>query len=466
MGKIAFWGEILKKSTERRAEREGDWKQDYPGNLPLEFKENGTLLGRLFDWTVDKINNFIGQDPDSKVLIEVLDIYGFESFKTSSFEQFCINLAKEKLQQHFNQHVFKMEQEEYTKEEIDWSYIDYVDNQDILDLIEKKPGGIIALLDETCIFFPRSTHETFSQKLYQTFKSHKRFSKPKLSPTDFTIYHYAGDVTYQTEHFLDKNKDYVVAEHQSLLSASRYSLVADLFPPLPGESSKTLKFSSIGSRFKQQLQSLLETLSATEPHYVRCVKPNNPFKPSIFENNNVLQQLRYGGALKVIRISCAGYPTRRMFVEFIARFGILAPNVLEGSCDEVTASKRILEEVDLKGDQIGKAKVFLIAGQTTELDARRNEVLGRSVSIIQRKVRSYLTRVPLTIVPEPTQAQCHDIDREVSQFIAELDHGLSSVATSPQAYSLALNPTIKLPHDEPTTWLGTVSATVFEYPFF
>ncbi|CBI38633.3 unnamed protein product, partial [Vitis vinifera] len=92
----------------------------------------------LFDWTVDKINNFIGQDSDSKVLIEVLDIYGFESFKTSSFEQFCINLAKEKLQQHFNQRVFKMEQEEYTKEEIDWSYIDYVDNQDILDLIEKE----------------------------------------------------------------------------------------------------------------------------------------------------------------------------------------------------------------------------------------------------------------------------------------------------------------------------------------
>uniref|UniRef100_F6HFW3 Myosin motor domain-containing protein n=1 Tax=Vitis vinifera TaxID=29760 RepID=F6HFW3_VITVI len=227
----------------------------------------------LFDWTVDKINNFIGQDPDSKVLIEVLDIYGFESFKTSSFEQFCINLAKEKLQQHFNQHVFKMEQEEYTKEEVDWSYIDY-----ILDLIEKKPGDIIALLDEACIFS----------------------SKPKLSPTDFTIYHYAGDVTYQTEHFLDKNKYYVVAEDQSLLSASRCSLVADLFPPLPEESSK---FSSIGSRLKQQLQSLLETLNATEPHSVCYVKPNSPFKPSIFENNNVLQQPRCGGALKVIRIS-------------------------------------------------------------------------------------------------------------------------------------------------------------------
>ncbi|KAK3193407.1 hypothetical protein Dsin_024717 [Dipteronia sinensis] len=349
------------------------------------------VYSRLFDWLVDKINNSIGQDPDSKSLIGVLDIYGFESFKTNSFEQFCINLTNEKLQQHFNQHVFKMEQEEYTKEEINWSYIEFVDNQDILDLIEKKPGGIIALLDEACMF-PRSTHETFAQKLYQTFKNHKRFSKPKLARSDFTICHYAGDVTYQTELFLDKNKDYVVAEHQSLLSASKCSFVSSLFAPLAEESSKTSKFSSIGARFKQQLQALLETLSSTEPHYIRCVKPNNLLKPAIFENTNVLQQLRCGGVMEAIRISCAGYPTRKLFDEFVDRFGILAPEVLVGSPDEVTACKRLLEKVGLEGYQIGKTKVFLRAGQMAELDACRSEVLGRSASIIQRKVRSYLAR--------------------------------------------------------------------------
>ncbi|KAJ7977136.1 Myosin [Quillaja saponaria] len=349
------------------------------------------VYSRLFDWLVDKINNSIGQDPESKYLIGVLDIYGFESFKTNSFEQFCINLTNEKLQQHFNQHVFKMEQEEYTKEEIDWSYIDFVDNKDILDLIEKKPGGIIALLDEACMF-PRSTHETFVQKLYQTFKNHKRFTKPKLSRSDFTICHYAGDVTYQTELFLDKNKDYVVAEHQALLNASKCSFVSGLFPILPEESSKTSKFSSIGSRFKQQLQALLETLSATEPHYIRCVKPNNILKPAIFEHKNVLQQLKCGGVMEAIRISCAGYPTRKPFEEFVNRFGLLAPEVLDGSSDEVTACKRLLEKVGLVGYQIGKTKVFLRAGQMAELDARRSEVLGRSASIIQRKVRSYLAR--------------------------------------------------------------------------
>ncbi|ONK70922.1 uncharacterized protein A4U43_C04F2900 [Asparagus officinalis] len=349
------------------------------------------VYSRLFDWLVNKINNSIGQDPDSKVLIGVLDIYGFESFKMNSFEQFCINLTNEKLQQHFNQHVFKMEQEEYTKEEINWSYIEFIDNQDILDLIEKKPGGIIALLDEACVL-PRSTHETFAQKLYQTFKNHSRFSKPKLARSDFTIRHYAGDVTYQTEQFLDKNKDYVVAEHQALLTASKCKFVSSLFPPPSEDSSKSSKFSSIGSRFKQQLQSLLETLSATEPHYIRCVKPNNILKPAIFENSNVLQQLRCGGVMEAIRISCAGYPTRRTFDEFIDRFSILLPEVLDGSCDEVTATKKLLEKVQLSGYQIGKTKVFLRAGQMAELDALRSKVLGRSAIKIQRKVRSYLAR--------------------------------------------------------------------------
>ncbi|XP_044471715.1 myosin-17-like [Mangifera indica] len=350
-----------------------------------------TVYSRLFDWLVDKINSSIGQDPNSKSLIGVLDIYGFESFKFNSFEQFCINFTNEKLQQHFNQHVFKMEQEEYTKEEINWSYIEFVDNQDVLDLIEKKPGGIIALLDEACMF-PKSTHETFAQKLYQTFKNNKRFIKPKLSRTSFTISHYAGEVTYLADLFLDKNKDYIVAEHQVLLTISKCPFVAGLFPPLPEESSKSSKFSSIGSRFKLQLQSLMETLNSTEPHYIRCVKPNNVLKPAIFENANIIQQLRCGGVLEAIRISCAGYPTRRTFYEFLHRFGVLSPEVLEGNYDEKVACQKILDKRGLQGYQIGKTKVFLRAGQMAELDARRAEVLGNAARTIQRQIRTYIAR--------------------------------------------------------------------------
>ncbi|KAJ1400696.1 P-loop containing nucleoside triphosphate hydrolase [Sesbania bispinosa] len=367
-----------------------------------------TIYSRLFDWLVEKINISIGQDPNSKSIIGVLDIYGFESFKFNSFEQFCINFTNEKLQQHFNQHVFKMEQEEYTKEEIDWSYIEFVDNQDVLDLIEKKPGGIIALLDEACMF-PKSTHETFAQKLYQTFKNNKRFIKPKLSRTSFTISHYAGEVTYLADMFLDKNKDYVVAEHQDLLTASKCSFVAGLFPASPEESSKSSKFSSIGSRFKLQLQSLMETLNSTEPHYIRCVKPNNVLKPAIFENLNIIQQLRCGGVLEAIRISCAGYPTRRTFYEFLNRFGVLAPEVLDGNYDDKVACQMILDKMGMKGYQviqyslsldmlmmmhgrIGKTKVFLRAGQMAELDARRAEVLGNAARIIQRQTRTHIAR--------------------------------------------------------------------------
>uniref|UniRef100_M8BWI6 Myosin-J heavy chain n=1 Tax=Aegilops tauschii TaxID=37682 RepID=M8BWI6_AEGTA len=348
------------------------------------------VYSRLFDWLVNKINSSIGQDPDSKILIGVLDIYGFESFKTNSFEQFCINLTNEKLQQHFNQHVFKMEQEEYTKEEIDWSYIQFVDNQEILDLIEKKPGGIIALLDETCML-RNSTHETFAEKLYQKYKDNPHFSKPKFSRSDFTVHHYAGNVTYQTDLFLDKNIDYAVNEHQILLNASKCPFVSSLFPPVE-EAAKNTKFTSIGSSFKQQLQSLLETLSATEPHYIRCIKPNNVLKPAIFENSNVLQQLRCGGVLEAIRISCLGYPTRRTFYEFVNRFGILHPKALSKGNTEITSTKMILEKANLVGYQIGKTKVFLRAGQMAELDALRTEVLGLSAKKIQTKVRSFLCR--------------------------------------------------------------------------
>ncbi|WOL20658.1 Myosin-J heavy chain [Canna indica] len=354
-----------------------------------------TVYSRLFDWIVDKINSSIGQDPTAKYIIGVLDIYGFESFKINSFEQLCINLTNEKLQQHFNQHVFKMEQEEYTSEEINWSYVEFVDNHDVLDLIEKKPGGIIALLDEACMF-PKSTHETFAQKIYQTYKNHKRFSKPKLARTAFTINHYAGDVTYQADQFLDKNKDYVIAEHQALLYTSKCHFVANLFPPLAEETQKQSKFSSIGTRFKQQLQSLMEILSTTEPHYIRCVKPNTMLQPGIFENFNVLSQLRCGGVLEAIRISCAGYPTKRTFLEFVDRFGkILAPDFMNGS-DEKAVCAAICDRMGLKGYQIGKTKVFLRAGQMAELDARRTEVLSNAAKLIQRRIRTYLARKKFT----------------------------------------------------------------------
>ncbi|XP_074276435.1 myosin-15 isoform X2 [Silene latifolia] len=351
-----------------------------------------TVYSRLFDWLVEKINKSVGQDPTSRVQIGLLDIYGFECFKHNSFEQFCINFANEKLQQHFNEHVFKMEQEEYNKEEINWSYIEFVDNQDVLDLIEKKPIGIIALLDEACMF-PKSTHETFANKLFQNFPSHPRLERAKFSQTDFGLSHYAGKVNYQTEYFLDKNRDYVVVEHCNVLSSSKCPLIADLFPSISEETSRSsYKFSSVSSRFKQQLQALMETLNCTEPHYVRCIKPNSVNRPHIFENRSILHQLRCGGVLEAIRISLAGYPTRRTYAEFADRFGIIVPDVMDGSVDEKTITLKILQKLKLENFQLGKTKVFLRAGQIGVLDARRTEVLDSAARLVQGRLKTYIAR--------------------------------------------------------------------------
>ncbi|MFS7944635.1 putative myosin ATPase [Helianthus anomalus] len=356
-----------------------------------------TVYARLFDWLVEKINRSVGQDSNSQMQIGVLDIYGFECFKHNSFEQFCINFANEKLQQHFNEHVFKMEQEEYRKEAITWSYIEFIDNQDVLDLIEKKPIGVIALLDEACMF-PKSTHETFANKLFQNLRAHPRLGKAKFSETDFTISHYAGKVNYQTDSFLDKNRDYVVIDHCNLMSSSKCGFIAGLFPALAEESSRSsYKFSSVASRFKQQLQALMDTLSSTEPHYVRCVKPNSVNRPQKFENQSVLHQLRCGGVLEAVRISLAGYPTRKTYHEFVDRFGIIAMEVMDGSYDGRAMTEKILQKLKLENYQLGKTKVFLRAGQIGILDSQRAGVLDYAAKRIQLRLRTFIAHKNFTL---------------------------------------------------------------------
>ncbi|XP_038985415.1 protein OPAQUE1 isoform X2 [Phoenix dactylifera] len=392
-----------------------------------------TVYAQLFDWLVENINKSVGQDLDSKIQIGVLDIYGFECFKNNSFEQFCINFANEKLQQHFNEHVFKMEQEDYRNEEINWSYIEFIDNQDVLDLIEKRPIGIISLLDEACMF-PKSTHETFSTKLFQSVGSHPRIEKAKFSETDFTISHYAGKVTYQTNSFLDKNRDYIVVEHCNLLSSSRCSFISGLLASLPESSRSSYKFSSVASRFKQQLQALMETLNSTEPHYVRCVKPNSLNRPQKFENQSVLHQLRCGGVLEAVRISLAGYPTRRIYSEFVDRFGLLALELMDGSYDEKVLTERILQKMKLDNFQLGRTKVFLRAGQIAALDSRRNEVLNNAARFIQGCFRTFIARKAFIATREAAvtlQAYCkgclarsiYEIKRQIAAAVLIQRHG-------------------------------------------
>ncbi|KAK4408185.1 Myosin-6 [Sesamum angolense] len=277
------------------------------------------VYSRLFDWLVDKINSSIGQDPNSKCLIGVLDIYGFESFKTNR----CLTEA----------------------------------------------GGIIALLDEACMF-PRSTHETFAQKLYQTFKNHKRFSKPKLARSDFTICHYAGDVTYQTELFLDKNKDYVIAEHQALLSASKCSFVSGLFPVSNEESSKQSKFSSIGSRFK--------------------------------------------GVMEAIRISCAGVDEVTVCKKLLEKVGLEGYQIGK---TKVFLRAGQMAELDARRTEVLGRSASIIQRKFRSHMARRSFVLlRRSAILVQSVCRGELTRHVYESMRR--EASCLRIQKDLQMYLA------------------------------------------------
>jgi len=367
------------------------------------------LYARLFDWLVGRINGAVGQDPRPAGSIGVLDIYGFECFAANDFEQLCINLANEKLQQHFNAHVFKREQAEYAAEAIDWAYIEFADNQDVLDLIERRPLGILDCLDEACRF-PRATAADFAHKLASTpsITGSARFSLPKREPGAFTVSHYAGDVTYRTDAFLVKNRDFVVAEHAALLAGSADAFVAGLFPAeeaaegggaggaAPAAAAATTsayKFSSVGSRFKAQLGDLMAALGAMEPHYIRCIKPNGANAPGLFEPGSALHQLKCGGVMEAVRISCAGFPAKIPYPDFVDAFWPLAPDaVVAAGEDDAAAARAIAAVAGLAGHQAGKSKLFLRAGHMATLDRERTDLLNGAATTIQRHARGWVAR--------------------------------------------------------------------------
>jgi myosin-7 len=243
----------------------------------------------------------------------------FENFVVNSFEQLCINYANEKLQQFFNQHIFKLEQEEYAREKIEWSSISFVDNQECLDLIEKKsPVCVISILDEECRL-GNATDTTLLDKLHSNLEKRNHYTKPKRSKTTFIINHYAGEVAYEITGFLDKNKDMLYDDIIEIGKESKIEFVNKLFKEdvVGGGVRKT-----VGTQFKDQVASLMTTLAATSPHYVRCIKPNPEKIPNNFNDDLILLQLRFSGMLDTIRIRKAGFPIRYEAGEFYQRYCI------------------------------------------------------------------------------------------------------------------------------------------------
>ncbi|XP_029562825.1 unconventional myosin-Vb [Salmo trutta] len=393
-----------------------------PGQQSLEARDALAkhVYGQLFTWTVTRLNSALrAQSEQPKSFIGVLDIYGFETFERNSFEQFCINYANEKLQQQFNRHVFQLEQEEYVREELPWSRIEFSDNQPCIALIEGQLG-LLDLLDEECRM-PKGSEESWARKLYDQHQSNNpspHFRKPRMSNTAFIILHFADMVQYECDGFLDKNRDTVFEEPINILRASQSELVAELFQQKPVGGSLSLSGGksslpngslrsgpgkraqrehklTVGFQFRQSLQLLMDTLNSTTPHYIRCIKPNDLKEPFVFDPKRAVQQLRACGVLETIRISAAGYPSRWTYAEFFSRYRVLLRGGGLQTKEQVQVlCQRALPELIPDPEQycFGKTKVFFRAGQVALLERLRAERLRAAGVIIQSWVRGWLGR--------------------------------------------------------------------------
>ncbi|KAJ2852443.1 Myosin type-2 heavy chain 1 [Coemansia brasiliensis] len=391
------------------------------------------IYSRLFDWILGPINSSLlpTQVQESETsFVGVLDIYGFEHFEHNSFEQFCINYANEKLQQNFNHHVFKLEQEEYKREKLEnWTFIGFQDNQPCIDLIEGKPMGILSLLDEESRL-EQGSDRTFTEKLYRQFAATNQqpsasyFRKPRFSNTAFTVRHYAHDVTYEGDGFLEKNKDTVPDEVLDLLCTSSFAFVSELAStqaaqankPAPGalqqqpqqqqQQQQRRQAPTLTGVFKRSLAGLMSTLAETEMHYIRCIKPNEAKQAWQFEAPMVLSQLRSCGVIETIRISKAGYPSRVPIRTFNERYRVLlgeaasqfatgvAENSKEVSAEEHQICRLILSTClpDQAQYQIGLTKVFFRAGQWAVMEKKRSFLFENSAVVMQRYCRGALVR--------------------------------------------------------------------------
>ncbi|XP_069825637.1 unconventional myosin-VIIa isoform X2 [Dendropsophus ebraccatus] len=360
------------------------------------------IYGRLFVWIVEKINAAIYRpvSNEPKVVrrsIGLLDIFGFENFTVNSFEQLCINFANENLQQFFVRHVFKLEQEEYNLENINWQHIEFTDNQDALDMIAIKPMNIISLIDEESKF-PKGTDTTMLNKLNSQHKLNTFYIPPKNNyETQFGINHFAGIVYYETRGFLEKNRDTLHGDIIQLVHSSRNKFIKQIFQADVAMGAETRKRSpTLSSQFKRSLELLMRTLSVCQPFFVRCIKPNEYKKPMLFDRELCIRQLRYSGMMETIRIRRAGYPIRYTFVEFVDRYRVLMPGVkpaykqgdLRGTC------QRIAECVlGRDGDwQIGKTKIFLKDHHDMLLEIERDKAITDKVILIQKVVRGFKDR--------------------------------------------------------------------------
>ncbi|XP_054741840.1 myosin heavy chain, muscle isoform X2 [Anastrepha obliqua] len=368
------------------------------------------VFDRLFKWLVKKCNETLDTQQKRQHFIGVLDIAGFEIFDYNGFEQLCINFTNEKLQQFFNHHMFVLEQEEYQREGIEWTFIDFgMDLQLCIDLIE-KPMGILSILEEESMF-PKATDQTFAEKLVNTHLGKSApFQKPKppkpgQQAAHFAIGHYAGVVAYNITGWLEKNKDPLNDTVVDQFKKSANKLLVEIFADHPGQSGTAEQakggrgkkgggFATVSSAYKEQLNSLMTTLRSTQPHFVRCIIPNEMKQPGVVDAHLVMHQLTCNGVLEGIRICRKGFPNRMVYSDFKQRYKIMCPKLLVGIPKDKKATEIIINYIDLPEDQfrLGNTKVFFRAGVLGQMEEFRDERLGKIMSWMQGWARGYLAR--------------------------------------------------------------------------
>ncbi|XP_058531432.1 unconventional myosin-XIX isoform X2 [Ochotona princeps] len=388
------------------------------------------VYSRLFDWLVSVINSSICADPDSwTTFIGLLDVYGFESFPHNSLEQLCINYTNEKLQQHFVAHYLRAQQEEYALEGLEWSFVNYRDNQTCLDLIEGSPISICSLINEECRLNRPSSAAQLQTRIESALAGSPCLGHDKLSrEPSFIVMHYAGPVRYHTAGLVEKNKDSVPPELNKLLQQSQDLLLRVLFPPDPEEKTQEEPSGqgrapalTVVSKFKASLEQLLQVLHSTTPHYIRCIKPNSQGQAQTFLQEEVLSQLEACGLVETIHISAAGFPIRISHQNFVERYGLLrrlcprtssglhSPDPAKGRSEQTPQAESamllsLLQDIlhilpaltqmaatavqpaDAMAASVhcGKTKVFMTNSVLELLEHRRVQVLEQCARCIQR----------------------------------------------------------------------------------
>ncbi|XP_076274698.1 myosin heavy chain isoform X35 [Rhynchophorus ferrugineus] len=369
------------------------------------------MFDRLFKYLVKKCNETLDTKQKRQHFIGVLDIAGFEIFDFNSFEQLCINFTNEKLQQFFNHHMFVLEQEEYQREGIEWAFIDFgMDLAACIELIE-KPMGILSILEEESMF-PKATDQTFVEKLNTNHLGKSpNYQKPKppkpgQQAAHFTLGHYAGNVPYNITGWLEKNKDPLNDTVVDLFKKGTNKLLVEIFADHPGQSggqdaggkggkrTKGSAFQTVSAMYREQLNNLMSTLRATQPHFVRCIIPNELKQPGVIDSHLVMHQLTCNGVLEGIRICRKGFPNRMVYPDFKLRYKILAASLIKDTMTAEKAAEVILDFIQLEKEQfrLGKTKVFFRAGVLGQMEELRDERLGKIVTWMQSWIRGYLSR--------------------------------------------------------------------------